>query len=465
MIGENGSGKSTLSSIVSGTLQPDGGTMYFQGDAYGPATVLDAADRGISMVVQERGTILGITVAANIFLGKEKLFLTGGLVNHKKMNAAAAEILRNIGAQWIRPDALIDDISFEESKIVELARAMYGKPEILIIDETTTAISQRGRELLYSLIKKMKEENKTVLFITHDLDELIQVCDAVTVMRDGHFIANLTKEEMKADTLKELMVGREITGSFYRADYEEAIAFDNVALKLEHVTLSEKIKDITLDAHRGEILGIGGLTDCGMHEIGRTMFGLLKPLSGSVKVLPSGKNITNPRTAIRNRIGYLSKNRDQEAILLQTSILDNICLPSLDRLKKLAFISRGSERRLAGKWAGELNVKMSSLSEYCSSLSGGNKQKVVIAKWLANDSEIFILDCPTRGIDIGVKSAIYRLMERLKAEGKCLIMISEELPELIGMCDNIIIFKDGKISARLARGRDITESGVIQYMI
>jgi ribose transport system ATP-binding protein len=465
LIGENGSGKSTLSSIVSGTLQPDSGTMYFQGDLYRPSSVLEAANSGISMVVQERGTIPGITVAANIFLGKEKLFLSGGLVSHKKMNDAAAKILADIGAQWIRPDTLIDDISFEESKIVELARAMYGKPEILIIDETTTAISQRGREILYALVKRMKSESKTVLFITHDLDELIQVCDTVTVMRDGRFIASLAKAEMKSDTLKRLMVGREITGSFYRADYDENAKFDDVALKLDHVTLDGKIRDISLEAHRGEILGIGGLTDCGMHEIGRAMFGLTKPLSGDVTVLPSGKAIANPRAAIRNRVGYLSKNRDQEAILLQTSILDNICLPSLDRLERAGFISRGSERSLAGKWAGELNVKMSSLSEYCSSLSGGNKQKVVIAKWLANDSEIFVLDCPTRGIDIGVKSAIYRLMEQLKAEGKCLIMISEELPELIGMCDNILILKDGRISARLARGRDLTESGVIQYMI
>jgi len=465
LIGENGSGKSTLSSIVSGTLQPDSGIMYFSGNTYKPVSVLDAANNGISMVVQERGTILGITVAANIFLGKEKLFLTGGLVNHKKMNSAAAAVLKDIGAQWISPDAMIDNISFEESKIVELARAMYSNPEILIIDETTTAISQQGRKILYSLVKRMKSQDKTVLFITHDLDELTQVCDTVTVMRDGHFIANLNQSEMEIDTLKELLVGREITGSFYRADYDGKINQDDVALKLESITLSDKIKDITLEAHRGEILGIGGLTDCGMHEIGRAMFGLTKPLSGSVTVLPSGKTINNPGTAIRNRVAYLSKNRDQEAILLQASIMDNICLPSLDRLKKLNFITRKSERQLAEKWAGKLNVKMSSLSEYCYSLSGGNKQKVVIAKWLGNDSEIFILDCPTRGIDIGVKSAIYRLMEQLKAEGKCLIMISEELPELIGMCDNIIIFKDGKISAELARGRDLTESGVIQYMI
>jgi len=465
LIGENGSGKSTLSSIVAGTLQPDSGTMYFNGNAYRPFSVLDAANSGISMVVQERGTVLGITVASNIFLGKEKLFLTGGLVSHKKMNDAAASILKDIGAGWISPGAMIDAISFEESKIVELARAMYGDPEILIIDETTTAISQRGREILYSIVRRMKKQDKTVLFITHDLDELIKVCDTVTIMRDGRFIANLDQPEMKIGTLKELMVGREITGSFYRADYDGTINQEDVALRLEGVTLSDKIKNITMEAHRGEILGLGGLTDCGMHEIGRAMFGLAKPLAGSVNVLPSGRIVSSPGVAIKNRIGYLSKNRDREAILLQSSIQDNICLPSLDRLKKLNFITRNSERRLAGMWAGKLNVKMSSLSEYCSSLSGGNKQKVVIAKWLANDSEIFILDCPTRGIDIGVKSAIYRLMEQLKAEGKCLIMISEELPELIGMCDRIIIFKDGKISAELDRGRDLTESSIIQYMI
>lgn len=466
MIGENGSGKSTLSSIVSGTLQPDSGTMFFKGDIYKPTSVLNAANQGISMVVQERGTILGVTVADNIFMGKERLFLEGGLVSHRKMNHAAAVILKEIGAEWIRPDVMINDISFEESKIVELARAMYSKPEILIIDETTTAISQKGREILYSLVNKMKTEEKTVLFITHDLDELTRVCDSVTVMRDGHFIADLDETEMKdTNRLKELMVGREITGSFYRADCDGTINESDIALKLQNVTLSDMIRNISFEAHRGEILGIGGLTGCGMHEIGRAMFGLIRPVEGSITAMPSNQIIRNPRTAIRNRIGYLSKNRDQEAILLQTSILDNICLPSLDKLKKLCLISRKSEHRLAAEWAGQLNVKMSSLAEYCSALSGGNKQKVVIAKWLANDSEIFILDCPTRGIDIGVKSAIYRLMENLKAEGKCLIMISEELPELIGMCDNIIIFKDGTISAKLSRSRDLSESGIIHYMI
>lgn len=466
LIGENGSGKSTLSSIVSGTLQPDCGVMYFKGEIYKPVSVLDAAVQGISMVVQERGTILGVTVADNIFMGRERLFLEGGLVSRRKMDRAAAAILKEIGAEWIRPDIMINDISLEESKIVELARAMYSNPEVLIIDETTTAISQKGREILYALVKKMKFQGKTVLFITHDLDELVRVCDSVTVMRDGHFIANLDQAAMKnTDRLKELMVGREITGSFYRADYDGKIDESKVALKLENVTLSDTIRNISLEAHRGEILGIGGLTGCGMHEIGRAMFGLVHPVDGSIRVMSSGQVIRNPQVAIRNRIGYLSKNRDQEAILLQTSLLDNICLPSLDKLKKFSLISRKSERRLANKWAGELNVKMSSLSEYCSALSGGNKQKVVIAKWLANDSEIFILDCPTRGIDIGVKSAIYRLMEKLKAEGKCLIVISEELPELIGMCDNIIIFKDGKISARLSRSRDLSESDVIHYMI
>lgn len=466
LIGENGSGKSTLSSIVSGTLQPDSGAMFFKGEIYRPLSVLDASNQGISMVVQERGTILGITVADNIFMGKEKMFLEGGLVSHRKMNRAAAAILKEVGAEWIRPDVMINNISFEESKIVELARAMSNNPDILIIDETTTAISQKGREILYSIIKKMKSQDKTVLFITHDLDELIRVCDSVTVMRDGQFVADLNEKEMKdVNKLKELMVGREITGNFYRADYDGAIDESDIALKLEEVTLSNSIRNISFEAHRGEILGLGGLTGCGMHEIGRAMFGLLHPVSGSVTVMPSAQVVKNPQIAIQNQIGYLSKNRDQEAILLQTSILDNICLPSLDKLTKFNLISRKSERRLADEWAGKLNVKMSCLDEYCSALSGGNKQKVVIAKWLANDSEILILDCPTRGIDIGVKSAIYRLMEKLKAEGKCLIMISEELPELIGMCDNIIIFKDGTISVKLPRSRDLSESGVIQYMI
>ena len=464
LIGENGSGKSNLATIIAGAQFQDSGFFEWKAEPYAPKNMVDAQNHGVSMIIQEMGTIPGITVASNIFTGRLEEFSKHGFIRMKEINNRAAEVLHSIGVDDIQPDAMINQLNFEERKIVEIARAMYANPDLLIIDETTTALAQRGRSILYKLINRLHEDNKAVLFISHDLDELISVCNSITVLRDGAVIDTLGKEEISVEKMRTLMVGRELTGSYYRSDYDGSFA-EEVVLEANNVT-SGILESFSLELHQGEILGIGGLSDCGMHELGRVLFGIDKPITGEVTLKRSNVVVKNPNTAIRNGMAYVSKERDREAIILSASVKDNVVLPSLQSLSKaLGLITRQSETRMTNEQIETLSIKCRDGNQICKELSGGNKQKVVFSKWLAKNSDILILDCPTRGIDVGVKAAMYRLMTELKAQGKSIVMISEELLELIGMSDRILVIKDGKLLAELRRSEDLSERQIIQYII
>ena len=441
LVGENGSGKSTFSSIVAGIQKYDSGKMYLDGQPYEPTGTVDAINHGVSMVVQEQGTISKISVAANIFFGKEEKFAKGGVLNVKEMNREAAKALQNIYVDNIKPEMLIDQLSFEDRKLVELARALYTSPKIWIIDETTTALSVAGRELLYKLMKEKRDEGKAILFISHDIEEIMDKCDSLTVLRDGLFIANLQKEEFNADKIRQLLIGRELSGHYYRDDTGVEIS-KQVVLEAKNV-IAGSVQNLTIQLHKGEILGVGGLSDCGMHDVGKVLFGLLKPETGEV-LKDQKEPVKSASWAVRHGIGYVSKNRDQESLMLISSIADNICLPSLKDLTPF----------------GPISVKV-----FCNTLSGGNKQKVVLAKWLGKGSDIMILDCPTRGIDVGTKAAIYQLIMQMKEEGKSILLISEELQELIGMSDRIVLLRDGAVSGEFLRNEGLTEAKLIQKMI
>ena len=463
LIGENGSGKSTVSSIISGLLKADKGQMQFLGKPYAPQTVIEANKLGVCMIVQEQSTVDTVTVAANIFLGEEDTFTRFGLVDNRRMNQEAQKALDAIGATHIRPGELTKHLSFEDRKMVELARAFYRKPKLIIVDETTTALSKTGRDVLYRLIERHRDEGGSVIFISHELKEVMDKCDRITVLRDGELTAVLPREEFTEHTIRNLMVGREIDDTYYRTDRERHYG-EEVVLRAENLR-SDTVKGVSLALHRGEILGVGGLTDCGMHELGKLLFGALKPDGGEV-LFKEKTRVTDPTMAIRAHIGYMSKNRDIEALMTNATISDNICLTAFPLLEKFRFISNRREKRFANQWADEMNVKRSSISDNIRSLSGGNKQKVIFAKWLSNGTEVFIMDCPTRGIDIGVKAAIYQIMERLKAENKSILMISEELPELLGMCDRVLILKDGRVNGEFLRDSEaFSEQDLIRAMI
>lgn len=463
LIGENGSGKSTLCSIISGIYNADSGNLFLKNEPYDPKDMVDAQTKGVAMIMQEMGTIGGIKVADNIFINKEALFSKGCFVNRGKMYKAAKEILLSLGIDDIDPKAQIDTLNFEDRKLVEIARAMYDDPDILIVDETTTALSQRGRDIIYGLCRKMAEAGKGVIFISHDLDEIMDICTALTVLKDGDLIDTLTKEEMEPGLIKSLMVGRELVGDYYRSDYDGSYD-DEVVLKLDNVYDGRQLKGFSMELHKGEILGIGGLSESGMHEVGRLAFGIEKPLQGKV-TMGDGIEITQPHVATEHKIGYISKNRDQESLMITATVAENILLPSLKELAKGGIVHSKDEKKLVNEQKELLSIKCSDVNQSVNDLSGGNKQKVVFGRWIGNDSRILILDCPTRGIDIGVKQSMYQLIYKLKKEGHSIILISEELAEVIGMSDRILIIKDGAVSGEFMRSEDIDEHTLIEYMI
>ena len=465
LIGENGSGKSTFSSIVAGAQNEDAGTFFLKGEEYKPSDMVDAQKHGVAMVIQESGVIQGIDVTSNIYAGRLNNFSKFGLISWKKAHAEANRVLREIDAAGIFGEMMIDELNFEDRKIVEIARAMSDDPDLLIVDETTTALATKGRQLLYKIIEGMHEQGKSVLFISHDLDELIQICTSVTVLRDGVIIDTLDKENMSIENMRKLMVGRELIGSYYRDDFDGSYE-DEVVLDVQHISLNPFFKNIDLQLHKGEILGLGGLSDCGMHELGKTIFGYIKPITGQVVLSKDQRKILDSAVAVENDIAYVSKDRDKESVMLNSSIQSNIVLPSLRFLSKIfGFISPKSEKELTNKQIDKMSIKCRSGKQLVKELSGGNKQKVVFSKWLGTTADIFIFDCPTRGIDVGVKADMYKIIMDLKRQGKSIIMISEELLELIGMSDRIILLKEGEITAEMRRDKDLSEHDIINHII
>ncbi|MGM9604615.1 MAG: sugar ABC transporter ATP-binding protein [Faecousia sp.] len=476
LIGENGSGKSTVSSIIAGMQPATSGSMVYQGKPWAPATMLQAEQAGIAMIVQEAGTVANISVAENLFLGHEKLFSKGPFISKAKMNAAANELLKGLGITEIRGEMPTYKLDMQSRKLIEVAKAMYWKPQLFIVDETTTALSQRGRSLIYDLMKKLSAQGSSVLFISHDLDELMEQCDTLTVLRDGNIIGNLEHNEFDGDRIKQMMVGRELKGNYYRVDMDGYS--DEVVLKADCITTMEDILCLSLELHKGEILGIGGLSECGMHRVGRALFGAEKVVDGHVYIRgeteKGGKKcaqdilVKDTRTAINNRMGYLSKDRDTESLWLAAPILDNIASTGFRAnrwVRFLPFISGKKVRKYTDKQIEDLSIKCASRYHAIDTLSGGNKQKVAMGKWLACDADVLILDCPTRGVDVGVKAAIYKLIYDMKKAGKSIILISEELPELIGMSDRILIMKNGEIAHEAHRADHPSEGQLINYMI
>ena len=466
LIGENGSGKSTITSIAAGMQPPTDGEMFFKGKLHKPSSMIEGTREGIGMIVQEQGTVSGRTIAQNIFLGEEKDFQTFGIISKSKMNQAAKKALDEIGFHDVDPGTMIDRLDMQDRKLVEIARVVYNQPDMLVVDETTTALSQKGREIIYGIMNRMKEENKAVVFISHDLQELMETCDTLTVLRDGDLITTLDKEEMQEETIKRHMVGREMKGDYYRSDYDTKIS-EEIILEVDNVTTgSGMLMNFSMKVHKGEILGIGGLSHCGMHELGKAVFGEERILKGTVRHSPTGECITSARQALECGFGYVSKDRDKEALVLTASIKENILSAGIDKVSgKFGVITPKSRNAYVDKQVRDLSIKCASVNQNVQYLSGGNKQKVVFGKWVGRDCDILILDCPTRGVDIGVKAAMYQLIYKMKKQGKTIIMISEELPELIGMSDRLLILKNGRAAGEFTRSQDLNENMIIDVMV
>ena len=463
LIGENGSGKSTFCSMLCGIHSISSGQFLLDGKELKVKSLVEANRNGISMIVQEMGTLPGLTVAENIFLGEEDRFMHGIVKNTGAMNREAQRLLDSYGFHRIAANQMIDNYSFEDRKLIEIVKATYFNPKIVVVDETTTALSQSGREELFTVMDRIRKGGNTVIFISHDLEEVLDHTDRISILRDGELIGTVDTKEASSDELKRMMVGRVLDNRYYRTDYDIP-ASDEVVMSVSGVSVPGSIDNINFSLYKGEILGIGGLSECGMHEVGKAVFGASYNRKGSV-TLADGYKVNTIQGAIKKSIAYASKDRDNESIVIADSIRDNVCLPSIDDLSNKGILKNKKLDGFAGKYAKLMSVKMTGIQQYVSNLSGGNKQKVVLARWIGKGSNILVLDSPTRGIDVKVKADIYALMTDLKEKGKSIIMISEELPELLGMSDRILIMKDGKINGEFKRNPKLDEKDLIAKMV
>jgi len=464
VVGENGAGKSTLMKVIAGIIPKDKGQIFYLEHQIEPKSVWDMFNRGIGIILQEPGLVGSLTVAENLFLGREHLFEIAGVLNQKARIATAREILEAIGVDFIDPRSLVSNLPYEEWKLVELARAVSNENlRVLIVDEATAALSVDGQKILFDQILKLKKQGVAILFVSHRLKEVFEIGDRITVMKDAKVVRTLLPSETDQESLPAMMVGRNIE-HYYRDDEEESSSSD-VALEVRDLHVPNHVYGVTFKLWKGEILGIGGLVGSGMHVLAKTLFGLL-PYNGQVFVNGQEVRISSPVDAIRLGIGFLPRERDKEGLILLHSVKDNIALPNLDKVSLARFlIKHWRKTEVAEFFKGRLSIRTPNVKTPCMNLSGGNRQKVVVAKWLARDVDVFIMDCPTRGIDVGAKAQIYRLMEELKSRGKAILMISEELPELIGMSDRILIFKEGKIAASFKRSEKVSEEEVVKCMV
>ncbi len=461
LIGENGSGKSTFTNMLTGIIPIDEGTFELDGVQIVPKNQVDANHLGAAVIVQEQGTLDGLTVAENMFLGDEDQFMNRGIKNTSAMYRKAQELLDSYGLSRIKASDPIEYYNFEDRKLVEIVKSTWFKPKVLVVDETTTALSQNGRDILFDVMRSVRDDGRTVIFICHDMSEVLMMSDTISILRDGEFIATVSASEVDEDELKTLMVGRQMSEHYYREDYGCPRTGD-IAISMRMVSVPGQLEDVSIDLHKGEILGIGGLSECGMHEVGKALFGASYDRAGEV-VLADGTSIDSIATAIDHSIAYASKDRDNESLLINDTIQDNITLPSL---RRMGLPLRASKLRdFATTFANAMSIKMVGVDQFVSALSGGNKQKVVLARWLGAESDILVLDSPTRGIDIRVKADIYALLDGMRQEGKAILVISEEIMELIGMCDRIIVMKDRKIAGEFERRPDMTEQDLIALMV
>lgn len=465
LAGENGSGKSTLISQIVGLYTPDSGELLLNGVPYSPKSPIDAHEAGIGFVVQELGLIDDFNASMNLFLGNFQRFKRFGIINTRKMDAEARSELTRWKFKEVPMHTKAVNLSIEKRKIIEITKALSINPKVLILDETTQALSHDTKHRLYEIIEEKRKQGVAILMITHDLEEMCELSDSVTILRDGKVIQTLEGDEIEVNKVRSLMVGRQVYADYYRADnkcqYE-----DEVVLKVENITDRGFYENVSFELHKGEILGFCGLSDAGIHEIGKAIFALAPPEKGQVTIPRNGAIIKKPLDATRNKIAYVPKDRDSEALLMDAPIRDNIYMPSLQEIeKKLFFISPKECTSLANTAKEHLNIKCISVNQIVSSLSGGNKQKVNLGRWLIKDLDILILDCPTRGVDVGVKAYIYDLMKQMKQRGISIILISDELTEVLGMSDRVVIMKEGRLAGILSRDETLTEGKVVEVMI
>ena len=437
LMGENGAGKSTLMKILLGVYQRSGGTIRLRGKEVSYNNPREAIADGICMIHQELNLIPEMTVAENIFLGREPL--KNGLVDYKKMCRDAKKLLETLHLN-IDPSTKLRKLTVAGQQMVEIAKAVSFDSSILIMDEPTSAISEQEVEQLFNIIRSLTAKGVSVVYISHRMEEIYQICDRITVLRDGQMITSDLSANLTEQMLIQAMVGRTLD-QYYPKQY---LTPGEVVLKVEDLCLENKFRDVSFEVHAGEVLGFAGMMGAGRTEICETIFGIRRATSGKVTICGKELKARRPYQAVEAGIALVSEDRKLYGLNLVGSVRDNIVLSALKRINSSAVVNDGRLNRVAKEQVERFRIKTPSISTKVSNLSGGNQQKVVLAKWLLCNCRVLILDEPTRGIDIGAKTEIYKLINELAAKGMAIIMVSSEMPEVIGMSDRIVVFSEGR---------------------
>ena len=446
LVGENGAGKSTLIKILAGADTKDSGQILLGGVQVPIDNPQEAMRRGISIIYQEFNLVPYMNAAENIFLGREPASAIPGVIDFRRMYADAERIIGELGvALDIR--APIRDLSVAQQQMVEVAKATSRKSTVIAMDEPSATLTEHELENLFNLIRRLKAEGVSIIYISHRLEEVFQIADRVTVLRDGLLIDTKSVSDTDREDIIRMMVGRELKDTIPKVAAEHG----DVALAVKDLSREGVLHDISLEVRRGEILGLAGLVGAGRTEVARAIFGADPIDTGEIYLDGKRVRIRSPKDAIKLGIGLVTEDRKALGLILGMAVRENISLANLGILSKLGFVIRRKERDVASSYVEDLMIKTPSVEQAVQNLSGGNQQKVVLAKWLFTQSRVLMFDEPTRGIDVGAKTEIYQLMNKLAEKGVAIIMISSELPEILGMSDRIIVMHDGSIAGELTR--------------
>lgn len=446
LLGENGAGKSTLIKTLTGVHRPDEGEIYVDGKKVEFHQPSDARRMGISCVYQELNIIKELSITDNMFLGNF-VKAKGGLLNYSYMNKKAREIMASM-EQDIDPTALCGNQGMGQQQMVEIGKSILLESQIIILDEPTSSLGEKEAAELFRTVNILKAKGIAILFVSHKLEEIFELCDVVTVMRDGKHVITKPSAEMTKDELITHMVGRTLTNLFPKIESSPG----EVALEVRNLTRAGEYYNMSFDARRGEILGFAGLVGAGRTELMRGIFAADLPDQGEIRINSQKISIRGPRTAIENKIAFLTEDRKLQGLVLQETIEKNLTLVNIRSLKKGVFVDKKRIRQQADDTVAKLKIRTPTVEKAVGELSGGNQQKVVIGKWINTDADIYIFDEPTRGIDVGAKVEVYKVMNDLIQNDKCVIMISSELPEILGMCDRVIVMREGEKMAEIERG-------------
>nr|WP_330372946.1 sugar ABC transporter ATP-binding protein [Lacrimispora celerecrescens] len=444
LMGENGAGKSTLMKILTGIYSKDSGTIEFEGKEMEFTTPKEAQDTGIAIVHQELNMMNHLTVAQNIFIGRE--MMKGGLIDDSQMNREAKKLFDRLNID-INPAETMGNLTVGRQQMCEIAKAISREVKLIVFDEPSAALTEAEIEELFKIIRDLRAKGLGIVYISHRMDEIKVITDRVTVMRDGSYVGTLITKDSTKDDIINMMVGRVI--------YETPKQVSNVpegapvVLKVEHLNAGRLVKDVSFELHKGEILGFSGLMGAGRTETARVIFGADKKESGDIFINDNKAEIKTTEDAVKHGIGYLSEDRKRFGLVIQKTVAENASMASLPDFIQGLFIDQEKEQREAEQYVKTLNIKTPGVDQLVMNLSGGNQQKVVIAKWLIKNCDILIFDEPTRGIDVGAKSEIYHLMNELVKQGKSIIMISSEMTEILRMSDRVIVMCEGRITGEL----------------